>query len=149
MINQKFFTVLGGSSRTVVRAALLTEIYPINVAEDVVRVSNPVVLEGRIFGALIQEEQFNMSTPAIISAAYKEVGVIERTGLSGITISVPSIIAGSLQEIVKRVGIEESSLVVTLPLVLSGSLDAIVIGLSESSDIISVSGASVLSGSLS
>lgn len=148
MINQKFFTVLGGSSRTVVRAALLTEIYPINIGGDTATVGSVSILEGRIFGALNNTENFSMSVPAIIAGTMKEVGLVQRTGTSGLSISVPAIIAGSMVELVKRVDIVEDTLVTSLPSVLSGNLQVIVINLSESSDTVSVTQASVLAGSL-
>lgn len=147
MINQKLFTIIGQGSRTTVRAALLSEMYPLEGGHDFLSVTSVTILEGKLTGALLIDDAFTMSVPAVLEGSLVEVVLPIVNEAGSMTMTVPSILEGTLKDILITESLEDV-ITVTGATILSGSLDEIVIRFEENSDSISVGGVTILSGSL-
>lgn len=147
MINQKLFTILGAGSRTTVRAALLTELYPVNIGDDVATVSQMEILSGKLVGAYLAQENFTSSMPTILLGEMKDILITLDNMSEVFSSSSPTILSGSMSDIVKN-HIWEETAVVSQMTIISGSLDEIVIRFTEDTDVISVTQMNIISGSL-
>lgn len=147
MINQKLFTIIGQGSRTTVRAALLSEMYPLDAGHDFLSVTGVTILEGKLSGALLSNDAFTMSVPAVLEGSLVEVVLPIVNEAGSMTMTVPAVLEGTLKDIVITESLEDS-ITVSGVTILSGSLDEIVIRFNENSDELSVSGVTILSGSL-
>lgn len=147
MINQKLFTIIGQGSRTTVRAALLSEIYPLEGSHDFLSVTGVTILEGKLSGALLTVDAFSMSVPAVLEGSLVEVSLPIVDEIGSMMMTVPAVLEGLLKDIVITESFEDS-ITVTGVTILSGNLNEIVIRFNENSDALSVSGVTILSGSL-
>jgi hypothetical protein len=148
MINQKLFTIIGAGSRTVVRAALNSELYPVNGGDYEVQFSGVSILSGKLFGAYNVEEGVTLGQPQILAGTLRVYQNYVENFSETFTLGQPQILAATLKSIVVNETVNELPLVYSGVSIISGNLKDIVVRFEDDTNSIVYSGTTIISGSL-
>lgn len=148
MINQKLFTIIGAGSRTVVRAALNSELYPVNGGDYEVQFSGVSILSGRLFGAYLLEENIAFGQPQVLAGNLRVYQNYVESYTDNVSFGQPQVLAGTLKYIVVNEAIEGLPVSFSGVTVLSGEIKDIVLNFNVDEYTVNFTGVTILSGSL-
>lgn len=149
MNDHKLYTVVGGGYRNILRAALISRLYPY-VGSDIVTANPLTIVSASIQDAVVYEvtENLNISSLGILSGILATVQ-IPLDHQEFVTISSISVVNGDLREVVisPENATTETVNLSTLALI-SGELKNVVVPVESGIETINMSNLSIISGSL-
>lgn len=148
MNDHKLYSVIGGSFRTTLRAALISRLYPY-VGSDIVTANPLTVVSASMQDAIVDEviESVNVSSLGIISGSLDtfEFPVNQLF----VNISTLGIISGELSVVIVSPSTPTTDIVNISPLgIISGTLDVVTISADAPIEMVNISNLSIISGSL-
>lgn len=149
MNDHKLYSVIGGGYRNILRAALISRLYPFT-SSDIVYANPLTVVSLSMQDALLADatDTVNISSLGIVSGELTTVEV-SRTYQEYVYVSNLNIVSGELKEVVVSPANPTTDIVAVNPLqIVNGELRVVVVPVEPSIETVNVSSLNIISGSL-
>lgn len=147
MNQRKLFPIIAGGYRTIIRKALVSQMYPLDIKEDMF-ITPANIISGSLLDAVNQDDTFSLGSFTIIEGTLDDL-VFEYDNYSdSMSIGTSSVVSGTLESLV--ITHEQPAEVMNIGActVVSGSLVTVVVNMTAPDELMAISSANIISGTL-